>query len=458
MCNLAVALPDDASTGPATAVWNGGDPASAASWTCKAGDGTVLADTLPDKHTQVLISANITLTTDADLTPYASVMTTASGLTIDTAGYKLYVKSLDPWHATTITDTVGEGELHIVVPEGFQMYNNTFPLAGKLKLVKDGKGLYLPAKTAQTYTGGTQIASGTLMSEGAPASWPLGGNGMQNASAQVVVVDEGATLDVNGKTGYGYTTVVFNGGTVYGASTQFNCAKSITADSYLHATGDFKLQGNAFDLDGHKLSVGIAGGKILYVECPLTGPGTIDVAYGGWLNMTNRDIADTSIDFIIHCALNINKAISCHDYRARYDYDANTWGASAALNVYGTFTPETEYFTAATMMNGSTIDLSAKTGVWSTTSLFTNGNTLQFAAGGTIYVDMGEREIDFTGADSVKVASWEAKPANVKFKATDPKRYHLSSRDDGLYCVGRLEQLCISDNHISRLQRREGGV
>jgi len=32
-------------------MWNGGDPASTASWTCKAGDGTVLADTLPDKYT-----------------------------------------------------------------------------------------------------------------------------------------------------------------------------------------------------------------------------------------------------------------------------------------------------------------------------------------------------------------------------------------------------------------------
>lgn len=84
VCNLAVALPDDASTGPATAVWNGGDPASTASWTCKAGDGTTLAGMLPDKHTQILISANVTMTADADLTPYASVMTTAANLTINT--------------------------------------------------------------------------------------------------------------------------------------------------------------------------------------------------------------------------------------------------------------------------------------------------------------------------------------------------------------------------------------
>ena len=107
---------------------------------------------------------------------------------------------------------------------------------------------------------------------------------------------------------------------------------------------------------------------------------------------------------------------------------------SAALNVHGTFTPETDYFTAATLMDGATLDLSEKTGVWSTTSLFTNGNTLSFAAG-TIYVDLGEREIDFGESGLVKIVSWAEKPADVKFKTTVPKRYSLSPRDDGLYCV-----------------------
>jgi hypothetical protein len=99
------------------------------------------------------------------------------------------------------------------------------------------------------------------------------------------------------------------------------------------------------------------------LECPITGPGTIETTYGGWLNMTNMNLTATGVDFVIHSALNINKTISIHDYRARYNYNANTWGASAALNVYGTFTPESDYFTAATMMNGSTIDLSATVNV-----------------------------------------------------------------------------------------------
>lgn len=435
VCCLAAALPDDASTGPATAVWNGGDPSDAASWTCRAGDGTLLAGALPDKYTQVLIAAGVTMTTDADLTPYDSVMTTAAGFAIDVAGHKLCVKSLDPWHATTVTDTAGGGELHLAVPRGFQTYCNQIALSGKLKLVTEGEGLFLAAKTGQTYTGGTQVASGTLMYDAAPEFWPLGGNGMKNAGAQVVAVDGGATLDINGKTAFGYTTVVFNGGTVYGSTAQFNCAHRLEADSFLVATGDFKMQGGAFDLGGHRLSIDITYGKTLFWECQLTGPGAIDVTRGGWLNMTAGNIDASNVDFAIHCALNINKAVSIRDYYSYYDNEANTFDASAALNVHGTFTPASAYFTAATMMDGSTIDLSKKTEVWSTTSSSLNANTLQFAPGGTVKVEMGEREIDFGESGLVKIVSWAEKPAGVKFKTTVPKRYSLSPRDDGLYCV-----------------------
>ena len=144
------------------------------------------------------------MTADADLTPYASVMTTAANLTINTSGHKLYVKTLEPWLATTVTDTVGGGELHVVVPEGIVTYNSQIALANKLKLVTEGDGLFMAGKEKQTYSSGTQVASGTFMYVGAPANWPLGRNGTKNASAQIVTVDAGATLDVNGKTGFGY--------------------------------------------------------------------------------------------------------------------------------------------------------------------------------------------------------------------------------------------------------------
>ncbi|MBQ8112467.1 MAG: hypothetical protein IJ146_04595 [Kiritimatiellae bacterium] len=439
VCDLSVAL-HDADGAPATAVWNGGDPAETSSWTCKAADGTALPDALPNKYTQVHISSSITMATDADLTPYASVMTTAANLTINTSGHKLYVKTLDPWLTTTVTDTVGGGELHVVVPEGTLTYNSQIALANKLKLVTEGDGLFMFSKTGQTYTGGTQVASGTLMYDAAPANWPLGKNGTKDASAQVVTVDAGATLDVNGKTGFGYTTVVFNGGTVRGSTTQFNGAKSLTADSYLNATGNFNMQtaSSPLVLNGHTLEVAIAGGKTLkFDNCPPQGPGKIKITSGGYMQTANAAYDARNVDFIVGSALNLGTALSVHDYEAVFGANYNT--GTAALNVYGTFKPgvDHDYFYGCTMQNGSTIDLSARTTPLPRASAFTTGdNTLKFAEGVTVNVEIGERSSD-VGTCLVSWPSGSAPEFSVAFAlvangaAVEGKA--LAVKDDGLY-------------------------
>ena len=438
VCDLSVAL-HDADGAPATAVWNGGDPALTSSWTCKAADGTALPDALPNKYTQVHISANVTMTTDADLTPYASVMTTAANLTINTSGHKLYVKTLDPWLATTVTDTVGGGELHVAVPEGTVTYNSQIALANKLKLVTEGDGLYMFSKTAQTYTGGTQVASGTMMYDAAPANWPLGKNGTKNASAQVVTVDAGATLDLNGKTGFGYTTVVFNGGTVRGSTTQFNGAKRLTADSYLNATGNFNMQtaSSPLVLNGHTLEVSIATATTLkFDNCAPQGPGRIKIVSGGTLQTANAAYDARNVDFIVGSALNLGTALSVHDYEAVFGANYNT--GTAALNVYGTFKPSAHnYFYGCTMQDGSTIDLSARTTPLPRVSAFTTGdNTLKFVDGATVNVEIGERSSDV----STCLVSWplgSAPDLSVGFallangEAVEGKA--LAAKADGLY-------------------------
>ncbi|MBO7683728.1 MAG: hypothetical protein J6T51_03280 [Kiritimatiellae bacterium] len=439
VCDLSVARHDEDGT-PATAVWNGGDPAATSSWTCKAADGTALPDTLPGKYTQVHISSDITMATDADLTPYASVMTTAANLTINTSGHKLYVKTLEPWKATTVTDSVGGGELHVVVPEGTLTYNSQIALSDKLKLVTEGEGLFMAAKTAQAYTGGTQVAAGTLMYAGNPSSWPLGKNGTKNVSAQIVTVDAGATLDLNGKTAFGYTTVVFNGGTVRGSTTQFNGAKQLTADSYLNATGDFYMQtaSNPLVLNGYTLEVAIAGGKTLkFDNCAPQGPGKIKITSGGYLQTLNAAYDARDVDFIVGSALNITSTLSVHDYEAAYNYNAND--GTAALNVYGTFKPgaDHDYFYGCTMQNGSTIDLSARTTALPRVSSFTSGqNRLEFAAGATVNVEIGDRSSD-VGTCLVSWPSGSAPDLSVGFallangEAVEGKT--IAVKDDGLY-------------------------
>ena len=70
--------------------------------------------------------------------------------------------------------------------------------------------------------------------------------------------------------------------------------------------------------------------------------------------------------------------------------------------------------------------------------LWTADSTTISTRAGTIYVDLGEREMDYGNGYLAKVVSWTEQPANVKFVATDPERYRLASRSDGLYCLKKL--------------------
>lgn len=393
--DFGFALPDDAATGPAYAVWNGGDPALAASWECRSADGTLLEGALPDRYTYVTTAGNTTMTADADMTPYASFRP-ASGSTIDTAGRKFTVATLEAWPALTVTDTVGGGELILDIPEKMHSRNSQIAFSGKLKLVKKGAGCFEPAKNYQTYTGGTQIAEGKLMfgisGNGTARYWGMGGNGKTSADAQIVQIDEGAFLDLNANYNMGYMTLILNGGEVYGESTNFNSPKILQADSKLTIIGDTYL-GEGFELNGHTLSLDITANKTLEIRNQAwKGPGRIKALKGGWLKVA-YPMSDTSVDLENDgngCALDLRQVVKVRDYTAGYNFNANVISGSGALQVYGTFTPKTAYFTAATMMDGSTIDISAKTLPWSAQSGFSSGNQLKIADGANIAIRLPE--------------------------------------------------------------------
>ena len=107
-----------------------------------------------------------------------------------------------------------------------------------------------------------------------------------------------------------------------------------------------------------------------------------------------------------------------------------------AMNVYGRFTPATDYFYGCTLQDGATIDLNGRSGAWSTTSAFTGGaNTVSFATGATITIDGHERS-DWVG----KIVDWGAgnAPADVTFKLDDASKAmgrNLYVRDTGLYAT-----------------------
>ena len=126
--------------------------------------------------------------TEWDLTSCFDIL--AGDASIDVNGKKLYLNKLD--FAGTITDTSADtehpGELHVTVASG-TANNTAVALTGNLKLVKDGAGTLTASKANQSYTGGTEVQSGTLAlgtvthplgNGNATQTVTVGGNGILN--------------------------------------------------------------------------------------------------------------------------------------------------------------------------------------------------------------------------------------------------------------------------------------
>ena len=100
------------------------------------------------------------------------------------------------------------GELHLHVPAGVTNTNSTVSFDGNLKLVKEGDGTFIAAKTGQQYSGGTDILGGTVKCATEAQDQLLG------VQLSQILVASGAALDVcNCTRAYSYK-VVSNGGTL----------------------------------------------------------------------------------------------------------------------------------------------------------------------------------------------------------------------------------------------------
>ena len=448
--------------GSRIAEWTGGgsagNPLDAANWRVTDVAGNEIAGAAPNSSTYIrlsgttamsfpategfeyaglLLAEDIALAADCDWTGLGTVAF-RDGAYVDLRGHKLDVNGFSAVTAgksgftDTTTDAEHPGELHVHIAEGASLTNDKVALDGNLRLVKEGLGTFVATKESQKYTGGTEVVSGTLKYGGAPANWPLGRNGYKSATAQIVTVDSGATLDINGKTAFGWTTVVFNGGTVKGSSSQFNCGKILTADSYLQVTGDLVLQSNPLVLNGYTLEVAITSAKYLKFDtCSPEGPGKIDIKSGGYLQIQNREHFATNIDFIVGSALKMTTALNVHDYEAVFN--ANYNDGTAALNVYGTFKPAAHnYFYGCTLKDGSTIDLSNRTGALPSTSSFTSGDkTLKFASGATVNVLASGKNATKT-ENGKQLISWSSIPEGVTFVPVKGGQ-KLEPKSDGLY-------------------------
>ena len=397
----------------------------------------------------------ITLSGDCDWSALGNALV-ADGTTIDLNGHNLDLASISSDYVGTMITNSNDAVQSIVTftaPDGTSITNGV-AICGNVKVVKKGGGTYCAYGAGSTYSGGTFIDEGKAQ--------PPDGNGtdiqycwdqFKAFGTNEIYVATNAVFDL--RANYAYRSwIVLDGGSLVNTKADMTTTGNggsgigrLTADSYLGVTNSIVFgdnnaaKGDTLDLGGNTLSVWIGtGGKYLYLRCAKIENGKIDITAGGWLQVVNACVA-TNVDFKVNCALNMGNTLSVRDYEAVWTSSNTTHNqGTAALNVFGTFTPSASHdrFYGCTMQDGSTIDLSGRTGAFSTLSTFTTGSTnIQFAAGANVTVNLAGREDlkTLVKSETPYVMTWPeglGPAANVTFKVdAETKRMGLKVvRDD----------------------------
>ena len=398
-------------------------------------DGTVL----PNTTLPCLRTTNVTLNADCDLRAWGTPVF-EDGVRIDLKGHVLKVADLsdDNYRNAVVTNSNAgtTAELRVEVANGKTATNSTVSIRGNVKVSKYGLGTWRVAKTSQTYSGGTSIKEGVLANGVTDARNYLLGAKWSTVTVSTNGANKGV-LELNGmyaqsKNGAEYKFVM-DGGVIRNTDPDVSLTNGqfsdlqLTADSEFIPTAHFGFFATTteIDLGGHTLKIAIGtNGRIFHIVNGELRNGFIDITSGGWFqtgisgnaNYNKTNVADT-VDFRIGSALKIYGPLSVRNYEQVYGSNNND--GTAALMVHGTFKPASHnYFYGCTMMDGSTIDLSARTTALPLTSSFTKGRkTVDFATNANVTVSLAGRADARTLARNKEyVVTWTTAPGlDVKF-------------------------------------------
>ena len=449
----------------ATATWTGaGDGTSlnsAANWECRNGSGTLLTgdDALPCELTRVIVcsgsatlnapvgteipwqylrieAGNATLAADADWCGIPSLCV-PDGVTVDLNGKKLHLNGKIEGSGA-FTSAAAGGELHVDVPAGMTNANASVAFKGSLKLAKDGDGTFVAACESQTYTGGTEIADGTLKL--GTSNLPLGA---KNASVKICA---GAVYDMNG---------CFSTSSCIYAYDLAGTMRSQTATESYGWNNAYRILGGTFVVSGDDARLELGN---VYFACPdgtswftmnghtLTFDGTNYVGLGAfrsndygkwvfsggscryeWLN----GCGPTNVDVEVY-------APACFKLKGNADvkglvYEGTSWSKNQVVShllVLGRYVAGPCHLPIQ-MCNGSTLDLSVITGSFDLTNAVANTTAaVASAVVGDMTFQSGTAEapsvvnVNLAGktdlnairkSESPYVVTWPSQPANVDF-------------------------------------------
>ena len=362
-----------------------------------------------------------------------------------------YAKYRIEFHANNGSDSTGDnfieffkleygntgrfGRLHVAVPSGTTT-NSGVTLSGELRLVKEGEGALVVAKTGQTYGGGTEIAGGTLKpgAGGSSSSHPFG------AAGRDIIVHDGAVLDAAGQVGFGKYEITLDGGDLTNtgadatveAETQFRRVR-LTKDSSLTATRSMFFgvnddEASTVYLGGHTLTVSIASGKELRFYSMAILDGTFDITSGGYFVVGGSGgiVATNNVDFLASCVLVAAMPIKVDNYTAKWISTSGKASSTSSIKVCGRFTPATTHFHGVEMQDGSTIDLTGWSGGWPLASDLNAGvKDVLFESGAIVKIDISGRTDMKALAKSASpyLLTWSTAPSNVTFAMADDSTY-----------------------------------
>lgn len=444
-----------------SAVWKGtdGDFSKAENWIFKTATGGV-TEVDQSKFDEikstlaVVISGDISGLTFDDTFPFVNVTFDAAFISADTTWAETFdvTKVSDSSNidlsGKTLTFTVGEtpfraaltssaanGAVKVIVPENVTFDNAGMNLTGSIKLVKDGEGTMIASLYPAEFENGTEVLAGTLKCNIDDMN-KTDHKSLFGANNTVTLT--GGVLDPAGSHLWGYQTVVLAGGKIRNTvvntglssatsaatidnDSQFNPILVLKQNAVLETTQSFNFRGTIQTENDAKLILKPASGKNLlwlpadaddaYVQ--VAGEGTFLVWGKGSVPDANQE--NLTFEVTESAKINMNTySTSTKDYlggMSVLNYIADSTSANVgagALRVSGTFTPKTDHFFGATMLNGSAIDLSEKEEVWSPISA--DGEILKFADNATITIALGEREANI---GDVLINWGEGKPANL---------------------------------------------
>ncbi len=356
--------------------------------------------------------------------------------TIELAGYSLVLSGVPSAGTITSSPSGDPAELRFAIPEGLVCENANCAITGNLRLFKSGAGTLVATKYPQTYSGGTDIESGTLKA-GVPGSINTVDRGSFFGSLLTLDVRKDGTLDVGGSYWWGYHTINLRGGTLCNSvkpvEYHFNPTIHLTADSTFVAVATCDISIGSPDLGGYTLNVNVPEGNWLHFSCNAKN-GKIVTTGGGKFNFENSGALDCSTcSFDFASGLNINcKNLTMGDVTVRCPEGGVTGNnLSSLVKVRGRFTPTTRNFPNVELQDGATLDISGYNVTWPTASLVANC-ALSFAEDASVTLALGERTLNIR-----QLVEWpeDAPPAGVDTLSVkcDRPRVSLEIRGDGIY-------------------------